>query len=246
MDQDRFAAACKVIVEQDRQTGGIGTLGEKTLHAVIKRYLEADSSWHEVKLGAFFVDVFTGDRVFEIQTRHFNKLNPKLAALLPEYPVTIVYPTQARKWLLWVDPSSGEVSRRRLSPRRGQFLDVVPELYRIMPHLGHANLSILILRIDLEEYRLLNGWSRDRKKGSWRDDRIPLDLIDECLLRCPGDYRQLLPGGLGETFSSADLAGCAKVSSRLAQTALRILLAMQVVEIRGKQGRKRLYRITQR
>jgi hypothetical protein len=242
MDQARFEAACAAARERTAGLAGIGTLGERTLHAVVKHYIEANPDWHEQKLGRYTVDVFTGDRIFEIQTRHFGKLSPKLAALLPDYPVTVVYPLAARKWLFWVDPQSGEVSARRLSPRRGRWLDMMPELYRIKPYLANTNLSIRVILVDLEEYRLLNGWSRDRKKGSWRNDRIPLGLAGELLLTSPADYRQLLPDSLVDAFTSADLAKAAGVSIRLSQTTLNILGALGVVETCGRRGRSRLFR----
>ena len=246
MDRNRFEEARATVLNSERGAGGIGTLGEKALHAVVKQYLETDPAWHEQKLGAFVVDIFTGDRIFEIQTRQFNKLNAKLAFLLPKYPVTVVYPMPARKWLIWLDPENGALTRPRLSPRRGQYHDVFYELYRIKPHLSHPNLSLLILQVDLEEYRLLNGWSHDRKRGSWRNDRLPLSLEGELLVAKPADYGQLLPEGLPECFTSADLAKLARVSDARAQTALNVLLSLQVVAVCGKQGRRRAYRIVKR
>jgi hypothetical protein len=249
MDSERFAAARSAVLDRERpagsgsvSAGGIGTLGEKALHAIIKSYLETDPAWHEQKIGSFVVDIFTGDRVFEIQTRQFNKLNAKLTALLPLYPVTIVYPMPARKWLIWLDPASGELTKPRLSPRRGYFLDVFPELYRIKSHLKHPHLSLLLLQVDLEEYRLLNGWSYDRKRGSWRNDRIPLGLVDEMSINGPADYSRLLPAGLPDCFTSADFAKAAGISIARAQTALNVLLALETVAICGKAKRKRLYR----
>ena len=228
-------------MDQALRTGGIGTLGEKTLHAIVKQYIETDPARHEQKLGNFVVDVFTGEQIYEIQTRQFNKLTAKLAALLPQYPVTIVYPMPARKWLMWIDPDSGELTKPRLSPKRGQFHDIFPELYRIKPFLSHPNLSVLILQIDLEEYRLLNGWSRDRKRGSWRNDRLPLSLEHELLLAGPDQYSLLLPDGLPSVFTSADLAKFGLASRSRAQTALNVLSSLQLVTVCGKQGRLRLY-----
>lgn len=244
MDRARFEAARAAVLSRERGAGGIGTLGEKALHAVVKQYLETDPAWHEQKLGTFVVDIFTGDRIYEIQTRQFNKLNAKLAFLLPKYPVTVVYPMPARKWLIWLDPENGELTRPRLSPRRGQYHDVFYELYRIKPHLSHPNLSLLVLQVDLEEYRLLNGWSHDRKRGSWRNDRLPLSLEGELLLAKPADYGLLLPEGLPECFTSADFAKAARVSDARAQTALNVLTSLQVVTVCGKQGRRRLYQLT--
>jgi len=241
MDRVRFEAARIAILGRETGVGGIGTLGEKTLHAVVKQYLEADLARHERKLGPFVVDVFTGERIYEIQTRQFRSLSSKLAALLPKYPVTIVYPMQARKWLLWIDPDTGERSKPRLSPKRGQACQVFRELYQIKQLLPHPNLSVLILQIDLEEYRLLNGWSRDRKRGSWRENRLPISLENELLVNRPADYGLLLPAGLPAVFTSADFAQTARVSKNLARTSLNVLNAVGQVAVYGKQGRLKLY-----
>ena len=241
IDKARFESARTAILNQEARIGGIGTLGEKALHAIVKQYIEADPAKHEKKLGSFVVDIFTGDHIYEIQTRQFGKLRAKLAALLPDYPVTIVYPMPARKWLLWIDPDSGEISKPRLSPKRGNVHESFFELYRIKPFLAHPNLSFLVLLIDLEEYRLLNGWSYDRKRGSWRNDRLPLNLEHELLISGPAGYSQLLPDTLPAVFTSADYAQAAAVSRSRAQTALNILNSLNHVSTCGKQGRNILY-----
>ena len=53
----------------------------------------------------------------------------------------------------------------------------------------------------MEEYRLLNGWSNDKKKGSSRFDRIPMALVEEVEINCPGDYMQFVPYDLQEQFT---------------------------------------------
>lgn len=219
----------------------IGTLGEKALHAIVKSYIEPDPSRQEIKIGSFHVDCFDGTHIHEIQTRHFHKLNAKLDTLLPQYPVTVVYPMPARKWLLWIDPQTGLVSNPRLSPKRGNPPDVFRELYRIKAHLTHPNFSLLILLIDLEEYRLLNGWSADRKKGSHRSDRLPLALDHELWLHSPADFAQLLPAGLPDPFTSMDYAKAARTSRSTAQTALNILRSLEVISCCGKKGRALTY-----
>ena len=227
-------------------TGGlaassIGTLGEKALHAIVKSYIEPNPANQEIRIGSFHVDCFDGTQIHEIQTRHFHKLNAKLAAFLPHYPVTVVYPMPARKWLLWIDPVTGEVSNPRLSPKRGNPPDIFRELYRIKPHLSHPNFSLLILLIDLEEYRLLNGWSDDRKKGSHRSDRLPIALDNELRIQAPADFSRLLPEALPDIFTSADYARSARTSRSTAQIALNILRSLGVIESCGKSGRALTY-----
>ena len=56
MDAQRFQEACRLIT-QDRARSGIGTLGEKTLHAVIKHYLEPDERCHEIRVGGYIADI---------------------------------------------------------------------------------------------------------------------------------------------------------------------------------------------
>ena len=61
---------------------GIGTLGEKSLHAVLKRYYQPDESLHERKVGRMTVDAVLSDgSLLEIQTRGFSSLRKKLPLL---------------------------------------------------------------------------------------------------------------------------------------------------------------------
>ena len=50
----------------------------------------------------------------------------------------------------------------------------------------------------MEEYRLLNGWSRDKKRGSSRYDRIPSRLVEEVCIDSVRDYMQFVPYELEE------------------------------------------------
>jgi hypothetical protein len=242
MDKARFEMARQALIEGNSIPKGIGTLGEKILHATVKLYMEPDPAMHEKKLGFYVADIHCGEHIYEIQTRQFNKLRAKLAAFLPDHKVTVVYPMPARKWLLWIDPADGQVSKPRLSPKRGNIYDAFYELYRIKPMLKHPNLSLLIMLIDLEEYRLLNGWSEDGKKGSSRYDRLPLSLEHELLIGGPGDYSMLLPEGLPLEFTSSDFAKSAEISHRHAQTAMNVLSFLGVVDACGKKGRLCLYK----
>ena len=82
---------------------GIGTLSEKTVHAVMKNYYAPDTDMHEIPIENFVADIYTGQEIIEIQTRAFHKMRRKLDAFLPLYPVTIVYPIPHIKWLFWIE-----------------------------------------------------------------------------------------------------------------------------------------------
>lgn len=241
MNADQFEQVLNNYQNNENSLKGIGTLQEKILHVILKRAYQEDDHNHEIKLNGYVVDIFTENNVIEIQTRQFNKLRNKLIALLPEYQVTIVYPIPYIKYLSWIDPLTGESTKQRKSPKQGTLYDSVNELYKIKMFLTHPGLSIHIVFIDLLEYRLLNGWSDDKKKGSWRNDRIPLQYRHTIELHNQLDYQQFLPIELNETFTSKEFMKISKTSKRITQVTLNILQSVNVIEVIGKQGRLNLY-----
>ena len=243
MDRITFNQAAARILGREHEEHGIGTLGEKTLHAIIKNYVEPDEDYHEVPLEGYVADVYREGHVIEIQTANFNTMRRKLATFLPLFPVTIVYPIPATKWLRWTDEETGEVTERRKSPKRGTPQAIFRELYKIKNFLSEPNLSIHILMIDMEEFRLLNGWSKDRKKGSCRHDRVPVGLVEELHLERVEDYRMLIPPEL-EQFDSKEYAKACRITVKHAQIALNILYYLGVVERVGKRGNSFLYEVT--
>lgn len=242
MDRMAFNQAIDKIVHKERERYGIGTLSEKTLHAVVKNYMEPDEDYHEIPLEGYVADIFRDDEVVEIQTAHFNVLRRKLDKFLPLYKVTIVYPIPATKWVIWVDPETGEEVSRRKSPKKGSQYQAFRELYRIKTYLGHPNLNVLFLFIDVEETKILDGWSRDKKRGATKYDRIPLGLVDEMLFERVEDYRMMIPAELSG-FTSKEYAKIAKIPVSHAQTALNIFYYLNVVERVGKRGNSFIYEV---
>lgn len=242
MDSIRFDEACKKIINSQREKNGIGTLGEKTLHAVLKNYFEPHTENQEIKVGGYVADIVGENGVIEIQTGNFNKLLKKLERFLEFCNVTVVYPIAATKYLSWMDMDSGEITSRRKSPRRGKIYDIIPELYKIKYTLDNPRLNICICMLELEEIRYLNGWSKDKKKGSSRCDRIPAALTDEIHIKSPYDYGIFLPDSLPEEFTSKDLSDHAGISRSCAQTALNIFTYLEIVRRTGKRNNTIIYR----
>jgi hypothetical protein len=238
-----FEEALENCLSTDSGRAGIGTYKEKTLHAVLKRYIEPDDNYQEVGVGSFVADIFNQNGIIEIQTRDFNNLRKKLAYFLNEHIVTIVYPIPATKWLLWVDPETGEATKQRKSPKTGSKYQAFRELYKIKQLLTNPNLRLRLMFLDMKEYRYLNGWSRDKKKGSSRCERIPVALKEELYINSPQEYRKLIPDTLSDGFSSADFAKAAGINKYAATTALNLLYYVGVVERAGKKGNKYLYNI---
>lgn len=245
MDAQRFEEVKNHFLSSARQRYGIGTLQEKTVHGILKDYYAPDKDMQEIPINGYVADIYTGSEIIEIQTANFNKMRNKLDSFLPEYPVTIVYPIPHIKWLGWIDEESGECSPLRKSPVKGSVYKAFYELYKIKSYLSHPNLRLCFPLLDIEEYRLLNGWSRDKKKGSCRYDRIPVALVDEIRLERVEDYMQLIPYELQEAFTTAEFAKAVKIRPQEAQGVLHILNYLKVVERCGKKGRAYLYQVNE-
>lgn len=241
-DRELFQQACNKIVMQERLRYGIGTLSEKTVHAVLKNYLVPKEEYHEIKCEGYVADIFFEDEIIEVQTANFNTLRKKLEAFLTKYDVTVVYPIPGKKWLSWIDEQTGEITKKRKSPKVGTYYQVFPELYKIKQFLLHPNLHFRLVLLEVEEYRLLNGWSQDKKKGSSRFDRIPVDILGDLQISHIADYHLLLPENLPMEFTAKHYKTATGLSIAQAQTAMNILSYVECLEKIGKQGRSILYR----
>ncbi len=243
MDRERFDRIRNSIVGAQRERCGIGTLQEKTVHAILKDYYAPDKGMQEITVSGYVADIYTGTEIIEIQTAGFNRIRDKLDVFLRAYPVTIVYPIPYVKYLCWIDEETGEISKPRKSPVKGSVYMAFYELYKIKPYLKEANLHLCFPYLELTEYRFLNGWGRDKKKGSHRYDRIPLALVDEVRFDGAEDYAGLIPKTLPEPFTAKELGTAVKERRESAARALHIMNYLEVVEQCGKKGRAYAYRV---
>jgi len=244
MDQLRFEEALNHVLNQAREPSGIGTLAEKTVHAVLKYYYCPDVTCHEQRVCGYVADICIENKIIEIQTGNFNLLRKKLDAYLPEHDVTIVSPVTRTKWLCWIDPGTGSVTPKRKSPKTGRPHEIFFELYKIKQYLSHPNLHICISMLDLEEYRLLDGYSKDKKKGSHRNDAFPISYAEEVVLESTRDYPIFLPYELPEEFTVDDYKATTRLPRRLAGTILHILCYHGVIERTGTKSKSYLYKVT--
>ena len=205
---------------------GIGTLNEKQLHCAIKFFIEPDSACHEVRIGRNVADVRNEHGIFEV---------------LKNDAVTFVHPIPAQKRIFKLDEKSGELSTPRKSPKRGTAYDVFPELYKLGELINSPNFRLLILLINMDEYRLVGG--RTGRKGYVRFDRLPVELVNAVYLTEPTDYLQLLPKELPQQFTTRDLSVSAHIPLPIAQTTLLVLKRLGVVSCIGKSGRLNLYNV---
>ena len=245
IDSQAFDAAKEKIIGKSHNDKGIGTLSEKTLHAVLKMYYEPDEDNHEVAIDGYFADIYNEHGIIEIQTRQLNKLRDKLSVFLNEYQVRVVYPMPYEKYLSWIEPETGDIISRRKSPKRCSMYDAMFELYKIKAFLKNQNLKVTLLLIDMEEYKLLNGWSYDKKRGSTRYDRVPVGIRRIVKFDRIEDYMQLVPADLKEDFTVKDFAMAAGVSVEASRYTLNILNYLEIVKRTGRVKNGYVYNVTE-
>lgn len=240
MEQERFLEACRWATSRENTRQGIGTLGEKTLHSAVKYYFQPDPDMREVPVGPFVADALVDGGVVEVQTRSLYRLCPKLDYFLSQGKATVVYPVPAKKTVVWISPE-GDMTPPRKSPLKPTAGQVLPELYGLREFLGHPGFSLCVLLLEVEDYRLLNGWGRDKKRGSTRYERMPVSLLQEVWVRSPGEYGKLIPESLPPLFTSRELGRAVGVPSKRASSAANVLLRVGAIRREGKRGGAYLY-----
>ena len=243
--QKRFDKALERVMSGDRNHAGIGTLGEKTLHAVLKFFYEEDETFHEVKVGSFYADIASRGRIIEIQTGSFYPLRKKLDNFIISSRVCVVYPVAVNKTLCWVDSESGQVVSRRLLNKKGRINDVLKVLPAIKDFIGDANFALRIILLNVEEYRLLDGKDATKKKKATKLDKIPTGYIDEVVLEDKRDYMMLVPEALGDSFTFAEFQKAVRFQRVASHRALRLLTEIGVIRLARKEGRKYIYEINE-
>lgn len=219
-------------------------MAEKSLHLALKMWYAQPGDEFEVPVAGYLIDLVRADgSLVEIQTRSFASIKPKLTALLPHYPVTLVHPIAAQRWLTVLDAGAQTVLSRRKSPKRGTFFNVFKELVYIADLLAHPHLTLEVVLIHDEEVQ------RDDGQGSWRRrrrsiyDRLLLEVVGRQALCGVGDYAALLPYQPDDTFTTAHLATHLGVTRSLAGKMTYCLRQMAVIEQVGKQRRAYLYQL---
>lgn len=220
---------------------GVGTLGEKPLHAALKRWYAAPGDLVEHPVDGFVIDLVRGQQLIEVQTRSFSSMKRKLATLLDlGHPVHVVHPVACETVLVKVD-DDGEVTRRR-SPKRGDVVDLFAELVSLAPLLRHPGLTFEVVLVRQEELRRFDATRAWRRRGWVVEERRLVQVLDQVALDSPGDLAALMPAGVPDEFTTSDLAEALGRPRRLAQQMAYCLRHAGVVEVVGKQGNATLHR----
>lgn len=219
----------------------IHTYSEKSLHLALKSWYAQPGDQLEVTVDGYVIDLVRSSLLIEIQTRNFTALRRKLSKLLVSHPVRLVHPVPERRWIIKLDEHR-EISRRK-SPKRGAFVHIFSELVYLHAFMSHPNFSLEVLLVHDEEVRCNDGKGSWRRKGWSICDRRLIAVVDRRLYRTPEDLLTLLPDGLPQYFTTADLAAGLQQPLRIAQRTVYCLKHMGMLQVIGKQGNSFVYSV---
>ncbi len=216
----------------------IGMLNERTLHRQLKELVAERGDQLEVPIEGYVVDIVRDGRLIEIQTGPLGPLGAKLDALLDLHDVTIVHPIAVRRWLHARDRSP------RKSPMRQTIYNLFDDLVSLPTLIDHPRLSLQVMLIEEDTHRVHDPNLR-RRRGGWRVvDRRLRAVVELHEFASADDLERLVPDGLPDPFTTADLAACADIDRDVAQRMAYCLRALEVFEAgervaRGVQYRRR-------
>lgn len=249
LQQARFRRLCTDAMLEGRTDGkyGFGTLAEKRMHAVLKKYICPDTDFHEVGLSGtrYLSDVRIGKDIWEIQTGDFSPMKRKISYYLSDTDcnVTVVHPITVNKWVSRIRPETFDIYDRRKSPKHERPEDLLPLLYPLLPDLGNPRLRFRLLLLEAEEFRLPDtGNRRQRRRGSIRYERIPLALLEDQSYDSPQDFLRFLPETLPDPFTVRDFSRATKILGVDAYSAVRVLAALGVLAPAEPIGRAMAFR----
>lgn len=219
----------------------IGIRNESSLHARLKEYYCEQGDEVEGNVAGYIIDVIKPDQLVEIQTANFSAIKKKLADLLTEHSIRLVYPIPLERQLVHIAPETGELLETRKSPKKGTIYDLFSELIRIPHLLTHPKLTLEALFIVEQEIRCADGKGSWRRRGVSIVDRRLVEVVEGQRFKTAEDYLSVLPEDLPKPFTNKEVAASCKI--RVPQ-ARKVTYALKkagfLIEV-GKRGNEILH-----
>lgn len=212
------------------------------LHVALQHWYAGDTGEIEVEVDGYLADAVRDDVIYEIQTGSFTAIRDKLRRLARRHRVVLVYPIPRYRFIVKLDPETGEETSVRRSPKRGTPADVFDELLYIRNALRSKNLSLEVLMTVERELRCADGLGSWRRSGVSIVGRELLAIVGRHRFHEPADLLRLLPEELPERFTTADLRAVLGLTPRVAGKTAWGLRKLGVIRKVGKQGNAFVYR----
>jgi hypothetical protein len=209
----------------------------------IKNWYSLPGDKFEVRIDDFIVDIVRETLLIEIQTRNFFAIKKKLTKLLENHKVRLVYPIPQQKWIVHVT-ESGEIIRRRKSPKKGRLFDLFYELVRTPNLIKEENFSLDVLMIEEEEVRCNDGKGSWRRRGVSIKDRRLMNVNSKTFFKNEKDFLRFLPSDLTKPFTNKKLSKLSGVSINLARKITYCLRKMGTITTVGKKGKELIFDVS--
>jgi hypothetical protein len=219
---------------------------ETALHRQLKLSYATSVEMTEVTVQGYRIDAI-GKRgeLIEIQHASLGALRDKTRCLLSEQTkrVRIVKPIIARKTLVTLDAPDGAVLRKRLSPKRGDVLDIFLDLVYFGTIFPHPKLILEVVLIEAEETRIDRARPSRRRGKRYR-------TLEQTLVGVESRFEfaklshllALLPlSELPQPFDTAELATAMGKPRWFAQKVAYCLRQAGAATLVGKRGNSQLY-----
>ena len=187
------------------------------------------------------IDAIVEGTLIEIQQASLAALRRKTQVLLKTHSVTIVKPLCALKTIIRLKRKQGPVAWTRTSPRHETIYNIFDDLVHFVDVFPHRRLILEVLLTEQEETRIPKRKRWFRAKDFTVADRRLVAVRSRHTFHTNADLCELLPAGLAETFTTADMARLAEIPRWLAQKMAYCLRRTGGIAIAGKRRNAMVY-----
>ena len=224
----------------------INTYNESNLHNSLKTiFAQRTDGITEYQTGSYFCDIYSPEKIIEIQTANLSSLEKKTAFLLKNHKIEIVFPV-AELTIIETWTEDGELVSTRKSPKKEDELCIFRQMTKLYKFVGNANFSIRLVFVNqkqiriktMEKIQLINK-SRRFKKNWYKKDKKLLSINKEIVLQSKNDFVKLIKDRIDHnTFCKKDIE---QFSYKDAGIILWVLKRMEIIEQTEIKGRKIYY-----
>jgi len=179
---------------------------ETSLHLALKQLYTTGDSRQEAVIEGYRADVLRGDLIVEIQASPLGAIARKVADLVRAHRILVVKPIARRKILIRQSEPGGPWDLRRLSPKVGSLLSVFNELVNFVRVFPHSNLTVEVVLVDEEEFRVPRRRRGFRRPNFRVHDRRLVEIVTRYRLATGQDLVGLLPPGWPNPLTTESLA----------------------------------------
>lgn len=224
---------------------------ETSLHKQLKLHYAATAEQTEVCVDGFRIDAIApSGELIEIQHASLGALRDKTKKLLKKskHSLRIVKPIIARKRIVTLGKRDGDVLRSRMSPKRGELLDLFLDLVHFASVFPMKRLTLEFVLIEAEETRIdRDPPPRRRGKKYIALDQSLVQVLDSVQFCTTGQLLGSVPfHALPNPFDTAELAAALQRPRWFAQKVAYCLRHTGATRLAGKRGNSQLYRIPPR